>query len=173
MLEKCGAIPSTHDYHVNRFLLEHFPEGTEFRSARGGRIERPLDLPVSDAIAFSIDDAATTEIDDAFSVTPLTLGSFRIGIHIAAPDLGNCPRFSAGLVAAERLSTVYLPGGKITMLPEAVIQHYTLVRKAVVPGAFNVSGRGRRFHDYCHDEQPHRTSEGGRQSEARHVGEAF
>ena len=30
VLEKCGAIPSTHDYHVNRFLLEHFPEGTEF-----------------------------------------------------------------------------------------------------------------------------------------------
>ncbi|TFH08694.1 MAG: RNB domain-containing ribonuclease, partial [Nitrosomonadales bacterium] len=25
LLDKCGAIPSSHDYHLNRFLLEHFP----------------------------------------------------------------------------------------------------------------------------------------------------
>src|SRR5687768_471192 len=30
LLEKCGAIPSTHDYHLHRFLLEHFPAGTDF-----------------------------------------------------------------------------------------------------------------------------------------------
>jgi exoribonuclease-2 len=93
----------------------------------------PPDLPVSDAVAFSIDDAATTEIDDAFSVTPLTLGSFRIGIHIAAPALGIGPDTNLDLVAAERLSTVYLPGHKITMLPEAVIHHYTLAEKRLRP----------------------------------------
>jgi exoribonuclease-2 len=133
LLEKCGAIPSTHDYHVNRFLLEHFPAGTDFGALEAVELNDPPDLPVSDVIAFSIDDATTTEIDDAFSVTPLTLGSFRIGIHIAAPALGIAPDTALDLVAAERLSTVYLPGHKITMLPETVIQHYTLAEKRLCP----------------------------------------
>ena len=127
LLEKCGAIPSTHDYHVNRFLLEHFPEGTGFGAFdAAGELNDPVDLPIADVTAFSIDDATTTEIDDAFSVTPLTLGSFRIGIHIAVPTLGITSGSFLDTVAARRLSTVYLPGNKITMLPEAVIQHYTL-----------------------------------------------
>jgi exoribonuclease-2 len=114
-------------------LLEHFPGGTDFGELEAVELHDPPDLPVSDAVAFSIDDAATTEIDDAFSVTPLTLGSFRIGIHIAAPALGIGPDTNLDLVAAERLSTVYLPGHKITMLPEAVIHHYTLAEKRLRP----------------------------------------
>src|SRR5690349_11962859 len=30
LLAACKAIPSTHDYHLHRFLLEAFPKGTEF-----------------------------------------------------------------------------------------------------------------------------------------------
>jgi exoribonuclease-2 len=133
LLEKCGAIPSTLDYHLNRFLLEHFPAGTGFGSVEACELIDPVDLPISDAIAFSIDDVTTTEIDDAFSVTPLTLGSFRVGIHIAIPTLGAPPGSSLDAVAAQRLSTVYLPGSKITMLPEAVIQHYTLCEQRLCP----------------------------------------
>ncbi|SCY37178.1 exoribonuclease-2 [Nitrosospira sp. Nl5] len=134
LLEKCGAIPSTHDYHVNRFLLEHFPEGTDFGTLdAAAELNDPEDLPIADVAAFSIDDAATTEIDDAFSVTPLTLGSFRIGIHIAVPILGIPSGSLLDTVAARRLSTVYLPGNKITMLPEAVIQHYTLGEERLCP----------------------------------------
>ncbi|GAB1719897.1 MAG: Ribonuclease II [Nitrosospira sp.] len=133
LLEKCGAIPSTHDYHVNRFLLEHFPVGTDFGELETAELNDPPDLSVSDVIAFSIDDAATTEIDDAFSVTPLTLGSFRIGIHIAAPILGITPGSPLDAIVAERLSTVYLPGRKITMLPDAVIHHYTLAENRLCP----------------------------------------
>ena len=127
LLEQCGALPSTHDYHFNQFLYEHFPEGTgtdsllpDFHRAD------PEDFPLAAVTAFSIDDAATTEIDDAFSVTPLTFGSFRIGIHIATPALGVAPDSLLDKFAAKRLSTVYLPGRKITMLPESVIQHFTL-----------------------------------------------
>lgn len=134
LLEKCGAIPSTHDYHVNRFLLEHFPEGTGFGALDvGGELHDSIDLPMADVAAFSIDDATTTEIDDAFSVTPLTLGSFRIGIHIAVPTLGIAPGSLLDTAAAQRLSTVYLPGSKITMLPEAVILHYTLGEERLCP----------------------------------------
>ncbi|MDN5936969.1 MAG: RNB domain-containing ribonuclease, partial [Nitrosospira sp.] len=134
LLEKCGAIPSTHDYHVNRFLLEHFPEGTGFGALDAdSELNDPGDLPTADVTAFSIDDATTTEIDDAFSVTPLTLGSFRIGIHIAVPALGIAPGSLLDTLAARRLSTVYIPGNKITMLPEAVIQHYTLGEERLCP----------------------------------------
>lgn len=100
-------------------MLEHFPEGVNF-SGINANIEL-IDLtglPLADVVAFSIDDATTTEIDDAFSVTPLTLGSFRIGIHIAAPALGIMPGSPLDIIAAERLSTVYSPGNKITMFPK-------------------------------------------------------
>jgi exoribonuclease R len=86
------------------------------------------DLPLADVAAFSFDDAATTEIDDAFSVSPRAAGGVRIGIHIAAPALGITLDTAAEAIARERLSTVYHPAGKITMLPEAWIQAYTLAQ---------------------------------------------
>jgi len=46
------------------------------------------DLPTANVRAFSIDDATTTEIDDAFSVRELPNGHYEVGIHIAAPALG-------------------------------------------------------------------------------------
>ena len=133
LLQKCGAIPSTHDYHLDRFLLEHFPEGTGFGAFDTAALDAPIDLPVADVTAFSIDDATTTEMDDAFSVTPLTLGSFRIGIHIAVPTLGIALDSPLDAIAAKRLSTVYIPGSKITMLPESVIRHYTLAENRLCP----------------------------------------
>jgi len=125
LLARCGAIPSNHDFHLNRFLFECFPQGTAF-----GVYDAPLALtalPLADVAAFSVDDATTTEIDDAFSVTPLEDGGWRIGIHIAAPGLGIPPDSALGAIARERLSTVYMPGRKITMLPEDVVERFTLL----------------------------------------------
>ncbi|MHB8982595.1 ribonuclease catalytic domain-containing protein [Thiobacillus sp.] len=124
LAERCGAIPSTLDFHLMSFLLEHFPRGTGFAP-----VTEPLDppeLPSSRVRAFSMDDEATTEIDDALSVAWRDDGSVRVGIHIAAPALGIAPGSELDRVARERLSTVYFPGDKITMLPEALIHHYTL-----------------------------------------------
>ena len=90
-------------------------------------------MPAGDAPAFSIDDAATTEIDDAFSVIFRPDGSVRLGIHIAAPALGLTPGSDLDRVAATRLSTVYMPGGKITMLPEDLIAQYTLAENRDCP----------------------------------------
>jgi exoribonuclease-2 len=83
--------------------------------------------------AFSVDDAHTTEIDDAFSVTSKPEGGWRIGIHIAAPGLGFGPDSDLGRITRERLSTVYMPGRKITMLPEHVVEHFTLAAGQTVP----------------------------------------
>ncbi|MDK9701643.1 MAG: RNB domain-containing ribonuclease [Sulfuritalea sp.] len=127
LLFEAGALPSTHDYHLGRFLFEFFPEskgGTGFPDF-AAPVE-PADLPPADVAAFSIDDAHTTEIDDAFSVTAKADGGWHIGIHIAAPGLGIRPGSDLGRIARERLSTVYMPGRKITMLPEGVVEHFTL-----------------------------------------------
>ncbi|MBU1689973.1 MAG: RNB domain-containing ribonuclease [Gammaproteobacteria bacterium] len=124
LLDTCGAIPSAHAYHLNRFLREHFPEGTGFPEVE---ILHPQGDPAhSDAQAFSIDDAATTEIDDAFSIKRLDNGNWRIGVHIAAPGLGFAPGDRLDEIASQRLSTVYMPGQKITMLPEKLVERYTL-----------------------------------------------
>ncbi len=130
LLHRCGAILSTHDYHYKRFLFEHFPKGTGFPPVE---LATWAELPLATASAFSIDDATTTEIDDAFSVEKLPNGNWRIGVHIAAPALG-LPRGSDGdKVAAERLSTVYMPGNKITMLPDSVVEAFTLCADRVCP----------------------------------------
>ena len=124
VLERCGAIPSTHDFHLERFLFEHFPRGAAH--AEVAPLADAHALPLADVAAYSIDDAATTEIDDAFSVTARATGGVRIGIHIAAPALGMTLGTPAETVARERLSTIYHPAGKITMLPDALIDAYTL-----------------------------------------------
>lgn len=131
LLERCGALPSSHDYHLNRFLFEYFPGGTEFADA--APVGEPGELRVAEVQAFSLDDVSTTEIDDAFSVTPLPGGRYRIGVHIAAPGLGFDPGTEVDRQARERLSTVYIPGRKLTMLPPAVIERYSLAEHRACP----------------------------------------
>ena len=124
LLEKSGALASSRDYHFGRFLYEYFPRGMAFDPALAAAA--PGDLELSPVEAFSIDDATTTEIDDAFSVTKLGNGNWQVGVHIAAPALGIAPDSPLDREAAKRLSTVYFPGDKITMLPEAAVAQYTL-----------------------------------------------
>ncbi len=131
LLQRCGALPSSHDFHLERFLFEYFPRGAEHVDLPPAT--QPHDLPLADAVAYSIDDAATTEIDDAFSVTPRATGGVRIGIHIAAPALGITLGTPAEAEARERLSTIYHPAGKITMLPLAQIAAYTLAEGRECP----------------------------------------
>ena len=83
--------------------------------------------------AFSIDDSATTEIDDALSVQGLGSGTVVFGVHIAAPGLAIAPDSALDKLARERLSTVYMPGWKLTMLPDEVVQAYTLMEGRTCP----------------------------------------
>ncbi|HWU85484.1 MAG TPA: RNB domain-containing ribonuclease, partial [Rhodocyclaceae bacterium] len=135
LLARCGAFAGSHDYHLGRFLFEYFPKGTDF-PAHEFALSDFADLPLSDAQAFSIDDVQTTEIDDALSVTPRPPelgGGWRIGIHIAAPGLTVTPDSALGAIARTRLSTVYMPGHKITMLPDAVVEAFTLAAGRICP----------------------------------------
>ena len=123
LLLSVGAIASAKDLHLSRFLTEHFPRGTEFP---GMTLPSTPSLPLAAVAAFSIDDVTTTEIDDAFSLTRLSDTSVRIGIHIAAPGLGITQGDAIDSMARDRMSTVYMPGDKITMLPDALVEQFTL-----------------------------------------------
>lgn len=131
VLHASGAIASIHDYHLGAFLREYFANGTEFPPFT--LADLPEALPLSAVQAFSIDDSTTTEIDDALSVTALPNGNTQVGIHIAAPALGVSPHASLDNEVMKRLSTVYMPGHKITMLPEAAIRPFSLDAGQVKP----------------------------------------
>jgi exoribonuclease-2 len=126
-----GAIASPYDWHVQSFLAQHFPRGTGFGEVPP--VSAAVELPLADVAAFSIDDSATTEIDDAFSVTPLADGAVRIGVHIAAPALALDRAHPLDATARARWSTVYAPGLKYTMLPPAWVEAYTLTAGREAP----------------------------------------
>ncbi|HWX11391.1 MAG TPA: RNB domain-containing ribonuclease [Trinickia sp.] len=130
MLES-GGIESARALHEARFLSEYFPHGTGFPSVTPGPL--PDDLPTAQVEAFSIDDITTTEIDDAFSVEPLADSRVRVGVHIAAPALGINRGDPIDAIARSRLSTVYMPGDKITMLPDEVVGAFTLQEGGMRP----------------------------------------
>ena len=124
LLQKAGAITSAYEFHWQRFLFDNFPKGIGFPALEAPVIKNTL--PTSTAQAYSIDDSQTTEIDDALSVQGLGTGEVVVGIHIAAPALALTPGHAIDQIARQRLSTVYMPGNKITMLPDYVVQTYTL-----------------------------------------------
>ena len=126
-----GAIASPYRWHVESFLAQHFPRGTAF-AAQLPVSAVPGDLPLATVSAFSIDDSATTEIDDAFSVQPLG-DRTRIGIHIAAPAVILSRGDAVDTVARSRMSTVYAPGLKYTMLPDDWIESLSLNEGREVP----------------------------------------
>ncbi|PIT71980.1 ribonuclease catalytic domain-containing protein [Limnohabitans sp. B9-3] len=124
LLQRAGAITSAYQFHWQRFLFDNFPKGTGFPALQAPAIAD--ELPLSTAQAYSIDDSQTTEIDDALSVQGLGTGTVTLGIHIAAPALALKPGSPIDQLGRNRLSTVYMPGYKITMLPDEVVQTYTL-----------------------------------------------
>ena len=124
LLQRAGAIASAYQFHWQRFLFDNFPKGTGFPALQASPVTD--DLPLATVAAFSIDDSATTEIDDALSVQGLGTGTVVVGIHIAAPGLAISPGDDIDKLGRSRLSTVYMPGYKITMLPDAIVQNYTL-----------------------------------------------
>ncbi len=134
LLLRLKAIASPWHWHVDSFYEANFPAGAGFPDT----LPEPPEgvgatLPVSDAVPFSIDDSSTTEIDDATSVTHLEGGRTRIGIHIAVPSAGMKRGDPMDLFVRGRMSTVYAPGLKTTMLPENWIKAFSLDEGRTVP----------------------------------------
>lgn len=130
LAKKTGGITSIPQYLQDGFEIKYFPKGTGFPDLP---LPEMPDLPKADVTAFSIDDESTTEVDDALSLTDLGNGTKRVGIHIAAPSLAVAQGDKMEKNIMERLSTVYFPGGKITMLPENWIAAFSLDAGAYRP----------------------------------------
>lgn len=124
LLLSLGAWPHALALHQHRFLSTHFPKGTEFAPVDPGN--PGADLPIADVVAYSVDDNSTTEVDDALSVTTLDGDVVRIGVHIAAPGLAVTRGSDFDALARSRMSTVYIPGLKIPMLPSELISAFSL-----------------------------------------------
>ena len=140
LAKKTGGITSIPQYLQDGFEIKYFPKGTDFPDLP---LPEMPNLPKADVTAFSIDDESTTEVDDALSLTDLGNGMKRVGIHIAAPSLAVKPGDKMEKNIMERLSTVYFPGGKITMLPENWIAAFSLDAGAYRPAVsiyFDVDG---------------------------------
>ena len=140
LAKKTGGITSIPQYLQDGFEIKYFPKGTGFPDLP---LPEMPDLPKADVTAFSIDDESTTEVDDALSLTDLGNGMKRVGIHIAAPSLAIKQGDKMEKNIMERLSTVYFPGGKITMLPENWIAAFSLDAGAYRPAVsiyFDVDG---------------------------------
>ncbi len=160
-----GALPSAYALHRARFLSEALahphttaPEGLDIAALAQRKAALLESLPQAAAPAFSIDDADTFEVDDAFSLVPLyaeasdldkagqTQTGWRVGIHIAAPGLLIEPASALAQWARDRASTVYFPGEKITMLPPEAIALASLDAGQRVPAVslyidFSLSGQ--------------------------------
>ena len=130
LAKKTGGITSIPQYLQDGFEIKYFPKGTGFPDLP---LPEMPDLLKADVTAFTIDDESTTEVDDALSLTDLGNGTKRVGIHIAAPSLAIKPGDKMEKNIMERLSTVYFPGGKITMLPENWIAAFSLDAGAYRP----------------------------------------
>lgn len=128
LMVQTGGLAGAKDLHLSKFLFQYFPKGTGFAHLMHNVAlpALPANLPVAQVAAFSIDDASTTEIDDALSVTHLPDGMLQFGIHIAAPGLAIQRDDAIDHIARARMSTVYMPGDKITMLPDELVSIYTL-----------------------------------------------
>ncbi len=131
LLLELGAWPHALALHKRRFLAVNFPRGVDFPEIILPTVER--ELPLADAEIYSVDDVTTTEIDDALSVTRLSDGRVRVGIHVAAPGLSVTRGSDLDKLARQRLSTVYMPGDKIPMQPDSVIQTFSLDAGREVP----------------------------------------
>jgi exoribonuclease-2 len=127
LLRAAARSLSSHDYHLDRFLFEYFPQGTGFgdyvapaaarRSACRAEVQCLLHRRRGD-------DGDRRRL----------LGHRRCadgGWTHRHPHRRAGPGHPARLrrwtrSLASRLSTVYMPGNKITMLPDAIVAAYTL-----------------------------------------------
>ena len=124
LAKRVGGVTSLPQYLLDGFSVKHFPKGTTVADIALAALP---ELPLAEGVAaFSIDDDSTTEIDDALSVQDLGDGRKRLGIHIAVPGLLMTAESAIQKLVDERQSTVYYPGGKITMLPDNWIAAFSL-----------------------------------------------
>ncbi len=126
-----GALESELDYH-RRWLIEHF-------SLNSSEPEAIMpDLP--DSLGFNqgahpvtLDRAGTDEIDDALTIIKDREKGFCIRSHICLPSIAIPAGSPLDMYARFRMSTIYTPQEKFTMLPRSIYRRFSLVQGKVRP----------------------------------------
>src|SRR5690625_618066 len=129
LLLELNAWSSPLALHRQRFFLQYFPKGTTVTEPVPDFKVDLEQYPEAQVTAYSIDDAGTTEIDDAFSVTRIDEQTTCVGIHIAIPALAITRDSRWDELARARMATVYMPGEKIPMLPDALVEQFSLLEQ--------------------------------------------
>lgn len=121
LLRALGIFAEDENLAIHRFHLRtSFPPHVEAQARRAAASapSAPGRADLRDLCAFTIDDEATTELDDALSVEAVAgPGALRMGVHIADPgsfiEIGD----AVDQEAMARAATYYFPDGKLPMLP--------------------------------------------------------
>ncbi len=125
LLARIGALAGPEDYFLRRFAFEFFPEGTGLSRGRArGRAAGPAagsGAPRSRSTTTRPPRSTTRSRSSAFPTAGCAWGCTS-----PPPPSSSGATTALEAIARERLSTVYFPGGKITMLPEAAIAEATL-----------------------------------------------
>ncbi len=130
MLLKLGVYQNELAITLASFCEKFLPKGYE---APELAIPSLPELPIAEVEAYSIDNDSTTEIDDAFSIKQIADDTYQFGVHIAAPALAVSKDSELDLAARKRMSTIYLPGKKITMQGAALVDAFSLNADAIKP----------------------------------------
>ncbi|MDE2888849.1 MAG: RNB domain-containing ribonuclease [Gemmatimonadota bacterium] len=115
--------PDEHLELIRAGVPVEFPAGV-IESAGGLCLSRLLDdgrrRDLTDLAVYAVDDAATTDMDDAVSVHVRADGTRQVGVHIT-DVAGLVPLDSeTDREAASRVSSLYFPDRKIPMFPETL-----------------------------------------------------
>jgi hypothetical protein len=130
LLQKAGAITSPYQFHWKRFLLEHFPKGTGFPP-----LQAPADQGRTAAgrRAGLLDRRLQHHRDRRRAVGAGPGQRHRHGRRAHRRARPGRPARQPMDQVARALSTVYMPGYKLTMLPDDVVQATRCWKAATAP----------------------------------------
>lgn len=117
VLDRLGVPPPGPRFAVIRGLKTQFDAEAELEAATVVPGPRP---PLDAALAVTIDDDETLEVDDALSLEPLDGGRMRVRVLIALVADFVARDGAMDRQALARATSVYLPETTIRMLPEEV-----------------------------------------------------
>jgi exoribonuclease-2 len=123
ILVRAGVFSLDEPLELHRIGVSgHFAEDAVAEAAAidlGHHLARPSRRDLTGLTIFTIDDEGTEDRDDALSVEVLD-GGVRVGVHIA--DAGSLITIGGAVdrEADRRMATLYVPDGKIDMLPSGV-----------------------------------------------------
>lgn len=116
-------VLAIHEHKIRREFPKEVLEEAKRLAAQGlDEDRRQLEPAPGWPGPFSIDDPWTTEVDDALMVEP-ALEAVRVHVLIADPSSLVTLDSAVGKEGALRAATLYLPNGKVPMLPPVLSEH--------------------------------------------------